>query len=89
MHMLRTAQKGNKKILITHNSGSVSVYNLKLRKVEFVIEAGHAETVFDLKFCASNKNKLASCSFDGSVRMWDVQSMKIKSVIDTRHNSPI
>jgi WD40 repeat protein len=42
------------------------------RNVDFETEAGHAETVFDLEFCPGNRDVIASCSYDGSVRVWNV-----------------
>lgn len=64
-------------------NGSIQVFNLAKKKIEFATEAGHAETVFDLQFCPSNKDLIASCSYDGTVRVWDANSMKLLSVNDT------
>ena len=79
----------NKKVMMSSSAGGVQIFDLKTRKVDFSIEAGHAETVFDIKFASNNKDRVGSVSFDGTIRLWDANSMKLKSVIDTRHNSPI
>jgi WD40 repeat protein len=53
------------------------------------VEAGHAETIFDVKFCHSSKNIISSVSFDGTIRLWNAEDMKIMNIIDSRHNSPL
>jgi WD40 repeat protein len=57
--------------------------------VEFQTEAGHAETVFDLEFCPSNKDLIASCSYDGTVRVWEANSMKLMQINETLKNTPL
>ena len=59
------------RLLISFVSGAVCIYNIKKRYIDFETEAGHAETVFDLRFCPSNRDLIASCSYDGSVRVWN------------------
>ena len=70
-------KKDPKRWLIAFKNGSVGVYNLDKRNVEFQTEAGHAETIFEVKFCPWDKNRLATCSYDGTVRIWDVTSMRL------------
>lgn len=65
------------KALIAFLNGSIGVYNFDMRQMEFQTEAGHAETVFDLQFCPNNKDMIASCSYDGTVRLWDANTMKL------------
>ncbi len=48
---------------------------------------GHFETVFGVEYCRSNKDLLASCSYDGTVRIWDSNDMKLVQVNDTNFNS--
>ena len=57
--------------------------------MEFQTEAGHAETVFDLAFCPSNRDQLASVSYDGTIRLWHADSMKLTAVIDTLKTQPM
>jgi WD40 repeat protein len=78
-----------KRVLVAFVNGAVQVFNLSKKKVEFQTEAGHAETVFDLEFCPINKDIIASCSYDGTVRVWDVNSMKLLQINETLKNSPI
>lgn len=59
------------------------------KSIDYQTEAGHAETVFDLKFCPSNRDIIASCSYDGTVRVWNVNQMKLLAINDTFRNSPL
>ncbi len=52
-------------------------------------EAGHAETVFDLEFMPKDRNVFASCSYDGTVRVWDSNNAKLLYINDTLRNSPL
>lgn len=55
--------------------GAVGIYNFELKKLEFCTEAGHTETVFDLEFKPDNCNLLATVSYDGNIKIWDVESL--------------
>lgn len=65
------------RLLLAFTNGALQVFNIARRRIEFQTEAGHAETVFDLEFCPSNKDLIASCSYDGTVRVWEASSMKL------------
>ena len=75
------------RVLLALNNGALSVYNLKRQVTEFQTEMGHFETVFGVEYCRSNKDLLASCSYDGTVRIWDSNDMKLVQVNDTNFNS--
>jgi WD40 repeat protein len=64
-------------VLIACTNGSIALFNVEKKKIEFQTEPGHSETIFDLKFKPSDKNILASCSYDGSIKLWDAPSMKM------------
>ena len=34
---------------------------------------GHIETIFDCKFKPDNPNLLATASFDGTIKVWDIK----------------
>ena len=74
---MRKIRKDPSRVLIALKNGALLVFNLARKRVEFQTEAGHAETVFDLEFCPSNKDLIASCSYDGTVRVWEASSMKL------------
>jgi len=67
----------SKRMLIGFINGAVQVFNLEKRRIDFQTEAGHAETVFDLEFCPCDRNVFASCSYDGTVRVWDSNNVKL------------
>lgn len=45
--------------------------------------------MFDLEFCPSNRDLIASCSYDGTVRVWNVNQMKLIATNDSLRNTPI
>ena len=65
------------RILFSLKNGALGVYNLKRQTSEFQTETGHFETIFGLEYCSSNKDLLASCSYDGTVRVWNSNNMKL------------
>ena len=75
------------RILFSLKNGALGVYNLKRQVLEFQTETGHFETVFGVEYCASNKDLIASCSYDGTVRVWNSNNMKLLQVNDTNFNS--
>lgn len=40
-----------------------------------ILTQGHIETIFDCKFCPYNRDILATGSFDGTIKLWDITSM--------------
>jgi WD40 repeat protein len=68
---MRKLKNEPNKVLISFLNGAISVFNIAKRTIEFQTEAGHAETVFDIKFNPKNKDIIASCSYDGTARIWD------------------
>lgn len=89
IHLLRKLKNDRKRLVIAFTNGAVCVFNTAKKRVEFQTEAGHAETVFDLEFCPSNKDLIASCSYDGTVRVWDANSMKLLQTNETLRNTPL
>lgn len=70
-------------ILVACTNGSIALFNIEKKKIEYQTEPGHSETIFDLQFKPSDKNVLASCSYDGSIKLWDAPSMKMILTINT------
>lgn len=60
------------RFLLAFRSGAVGIYNLSLKKMEFCTEAGHTETIFDLQFKPDNPNLMATVSYDGTTKIWDI-----------------
>ena len=63
-------------LLCSFKSGSIGVFSLVKKKLEFCTEPGHAETVFDIRINPRDKNLLATASYDGTVKIWDLRTMK-------------
>lgn len=73
--------------MIALKGGAVMIYDLNRRSIDFTTEAGHSETIFETEFCRSNNEYIASCSYDGTVRIWDTTTMKIVCINDTARNT--
>ncbi|PRP82721.1 hypothetical protein PROFUN_09983 [Planoprotostelium fungivorum] len=63
-------------LFCTFQDGCVGVYNLDKRRWDFLSQAAHSETIFDCQFNPKDPNTLATSSFDGSVKLWDLSQMK-------------
>jgi len=70
-------------VLIASTNGSIALFNVEKKKIVFQTEPGHSETIFDLAFKPDDKNTLASCSYDGTIKLWDAPSMKMILTINT------
>jgi WD40 repeat protein len=42
-----------------------------------------------LKFAPFNRDIIGSCSYDGTIRVWNANQMKLLSINDTLKNSPL
>ena len=42
---------------------------------------GHIETIFDCKFKPDNPNLLATASFDGTIKVWDINTLEPVSTL--------
>ncbi|KAF6017949.1 WDR17 [Bugula neritina] len=65
-------------LVCTFSDGGVGLYDLSLRRWSYLREKGHTETVFDCKFSTSDATRLATASFDGSVKVWDASRPELK-----------
>lgn len=72
-------------VLVAFRNGSVSMFNLETCKIGLLDTApGHCETVFDCRFATHNPDLMSSCSFDGTIRIWDVKRMSLSTTINAR-----
>ncbi|XP_036619353.1 WD repeat-containing protein 17 isoform X1 [Trichosurus vulpecula] len=55
--------------------GGVGLYDMGAKKWDFLRDLGHVETIFDCKFKPDNPNLLATASFDGTIKVWDVNTL--------------
>jgi len=62
---------GTKQCVCAHVDGSVSVYHMGKKHVEFKTGNGHIETIFDCKFSPHSPEVFATASFDATVKLWN------------------
>jgi WD repeat-containing protein 17 len=67
--------------LVSFKNGSVGIFNLEKRKLEFCTEPGHSETIFDIKFKPNDRNILGTASYDGFIKIWNMRNMKVKATL--------
>ena len=72
----------DQKSLVSFTDGSVGLYNLKTHRLEYQSFEGHRETIFGMAFCPTNKNFLATSSFDGMVKMWHFPTMTLRNSLE-------
>eukprot|EP00057_Strongylocentrotus_purpuratus_P025354 XP_011679828.1 PREDICTED: WD repeat-containing protein 17 [Strongylocentrotus purpuratus] len=58
----------------TFDDGGVGLYDLGKKRWDFLRELGHVETIFDCKFKPDNPDLLATASFDGTIKVWNINS---------------
>ncbi len=67
--------------VIVFKDGSLGLFNFRKKKVVWTIEAGHSETIFDLRFKPSDPALLATGSYDGYIKIWNTQTMRLVSTL--------
>ncbi|KAM5264681.1 WD repeat-containing protein 17 isoform 3-T3 [Ctenodactylus gundi] len=55
--------------------GGVGLYDIGAKKWDFLRDLGHVETIFDCKFKPDDPNLLATASFDGTIKVWDISTL--------------
>ncbi|XP_066878660.1 WD repeat-containing protein 17 isoform X6 [Kogia breviceps] len=60
--------------------GGVGLYDMGAKKWDFLRDLGHVETIFDCKFKPDDPNLLATASFDGTIKVWDINTL---TAVDT------
>ncbi|XP_061439636.1 WD repeat-containing protein 17 isoform X2 [Rhineura floridana] len=55
--------------------GGVGLYDTGAKKWDFLRDLGHVETIFDCKFKPDNPDLLATASFDGTIKVWDINTL--------------
>ena len=65
-------------------TGSVLLYDLKSEKVRFQTDVCHTAQIQDCKVHPCNPDLMGTVSFDGSLRTWDLKSMKLEQIFTDR-----
>ena len=68
---------GTQRALCRFKSGAVGLCDLSKRTWVMFGKAAHTDTVFNAAFQPADPNMLATCSFDGSVRIWDTKQARL------------
>ena len=61
------------------------VYDVSAHEQLWCTQPGHTETIFDCSFApGTNSQLLATCSYDGTVRIWSVATNWCVKTLDTK-----
>jgi WD40 repeat protein len=63
-------------VILGFRDGSVCLFDFVRRRTLFASEPAHSETIFDCRFKPGNPHILATASYDGACKLWDVESMR-------------
>eukprot|EP00795_Rhopilema_esculentum_P000946 gene946-10711_t len=63
-------------VVCTFLDGGIGLYDISKRRWDFLRDYGHIETIFDCKFHPDDPDLLATCSFDGTIKVWNIQTME-------------
>lgn len=79
---LSDCQNGSFLFLISFADKSIGVYDLNLKSLLFQTQPNHSETIFDAQLNSKNPNILATSSYDGSIKIWNILNMKCLNTIE-------
>ncbi|CAL4077100.1 unnamed protein product, partial [Meganyctiphanes norvegica] len=87
---LPTERKGimvpNVAVVTLFKDGGVGLYHLRRKQWIFNREHGHTETIFDCSFQPEDSDLLATASFDGSIKIWNINTMETVNTLPNRTN---
>mgnify|MGYP003706057019 CR=1 FL=1 len=72
---------GTKQSVCAHVDGSVSVFNLENKHLDFVTGQGHTETIFDCKFSPLSPEIFATVSFDQTLKIWNSSDLSLTKTV--------
>lgn len=78
---LYTTSYGKDGLFCAFSNGSVGVFNYHKKKLEYLSQPNHSETIFDIVFKPNDKNKMASVSYDGVIKIWNTDGMECKMTL--------
>lgn len=64
--------------ILAFKNSSVGVCDIGTRTMRFTSTSGHSETIFDAVFHPEDPDMLATASYDGYVKLWQVTSMECR-----------
>jgi WD40 repeat protein len=79
---------GTKRVICGCVNGSIVVYHMVKMMVEYTSAASHTETIFACTFSPVSADILATASYDGSIKLWNVPDLSLlKTFISTKEKS--
>ncbi len=72
---------GTKQCVCSHVDGSVSVFHLEKKHLDFVTGYGHTETIFDCKFSPLTADTFATGSYDGTLKLWNTSNLSLTKTL--------
>lgn len=82
VHSLKECENGSFLFLISFEDKSIGVYDMLSKTLLFKTEPNHSETIFDAQINYKIPNIIATSSYDGSIKIWDLHTMECKSTIE-------
>ena len=71
------------RVAVSFKSGEVCVFSTKHRRKVWAKGPGHTETVFACVYNPLDANQVVSCSFDGTVRVWNARVQRCTKTFHT------
>jgi WD40 repeat protein len=72
---------GTKRAVLACLDGSIIIYHMVKMQLEYSTAAGHTETIFDCNFSPSSPDVLATASYDGTVKVWNIQDFSLTDTL--------
>jgi WD40 repeat protein len=60
------------------------MFNVRKRKILFQTAVAHTSQVQKARININNGSRMATCGFDGSVRIWDMNTMEVVNIIEDK-----
>jgi len=77
---------GTKQCACAHVDGSVSVYHMGKKSLEFKTGNGHTETIFDCKLSPHSPEVFATASYDATVKIWNTSDLSLTKTLQGSDN---
>lgn len=76
-----TVDSCSKRLLLACAGGNISVFHMQKMQEEFSSEDGHTDTIFDCEMSPLCPNILASASYDGTVKLWNLPNTSLHKTL--------
>ncbi|CAN8032758.1 unnamed protein product [Ixodes persulcatus] len=63
------------RVICLFRDGGIGLYNVRKRSWDFLRDTAHTETIFDCQFKPDDCNLLATGSYDGTLKIWNIETM--------------